>query len=65
MIKAEFTKSLTIALREDTYLKLKELTDEEITSMAHWVRHAIYDALEREEEENRSNETEKSHQDLF
>ncbi len=65
MIKAEFTKALTIALREDTYLKLKELTDEEITSMAHWVRHAIYAALEREEEESRSNETEKSHQDLF
>ena len=65
MIKAEFTKSLTIALREDTYLKLKELTDEEITSMGHWVRHAIYDALKREEEENRSIETEKSPQDLF
>ncbi len=63
MIKAEFTKSLTIALREDTYLKLKELTDVEITSMAHWVRHAIYAALEREE--NESNETEKSPQDLF
>ena len=65
MIKAEFTKSLTIALREDTYLKLKELTDEEITSMAHWVRHAIYAALEREEEENRSNETANLTQDLF
>jgi len=49
MIKAEFTKSLTIALRADTYQRLKELTDEEITSMAHWVRHAIYAALEKED----------------
>ena len=49
MIKAEFTKPLTISLREDTYLRIKELTDDTCTSMAHWVRHAIYDALKRED----------------
>lgn len=53
MVKAEFTKSLTIALREDTYQKLKKLTDEEFTSMAHWIRHAIYDALAREETDSK------------
>lgn len=55
MIKAEFTKSLSIALKEETYLKLKELTDNEYISMAHWVRHAIYDALKKEDK-NESNE---------
>lgn len=55
MIKAEFTKSLTIALKEETYQKLKELTDDEYVSMAHWVRLAIYNALTVEENERKTN----------
>jgi predicted HicB family RNase H-like nuclease len=46
MREAQFVKSLTVALSEDVYQKIKELTDQEKISMAQWVRRAVNKALE-------------------
>ena len=40
MKTAQFTKSLTVSLRQDTYDRIKAITDEEGISMADWVRAA-------------------------
>lgn len=53
MIKARFTKSLTITLEEDTYKKLKKITNENYSSMAHYVRACINKVLEEENEFNK------------
>jgi len=55
MIKARFTKSLTIALEEDIYNKLKQITDENHSSIAHYVRACINQGLEEENEFNEMN----------
>ncbi len=46
MREAQFVKSLTVALPEDVYQKIKEITDDEKISMAQWVRRAVNQALE-------------------
>jgi len=53
MIQARFTKSLTIALEQETYDKLKAITDRNYSSIAHYVRACINQGLE---EENKINE---------
>ncbi len=45
MREALFQKSLTIALPQDVYLKIKTITDERRVSMAHWVREVAMHAL--------------------
>ncbi len=45
MREALFQKSLTIALPQEVYLKIKNITDERKVSMAHWVREVAIDAL--------------------
>lgn len=45
MREAQFVKSLTVALPEDVYQKIKEITDQEKISMAQWVRRAVDQAL--------------------
>ena len=46
MRKAEFTKSLTVAVSVDVYQKIKQITDDEKISMAQRVRQAVNLALE-------------------
>ncbi len=46
MREAIFVKSLSVALSEDVYQKIKEITDDEKISMAQWVRRAVDMALE-------------------
>ena len=45
MREALFQKSLTIALPEEVYLKVKKITDERKISMAHWMREVAIEAL--------------------
>ncbi len=45
MREALFQKSLTIALPEEVYLKVKKITDEKKVSMAHWMREVAIEAL--------------------
>ena len=45
MREALFQKSLTIALPQEVYLKIKEITDERKVSMAHWMREVAIEAL--------------------
>ena len=46
MREAMFVKSLSVAMPEDLYQKIKEITDDEKISMAQWVRRAVNQALE-------------------
>ena len=46
MREAMFIKSLSVAMPEDVYQKIRELTDNEKISMAQWVRRAVEMALE-------------------
>ena len=54
MIEARFTKLLTVALEPKVYDRLKALTDEAMVSIAHWVRAAINQTLEKENESNKT-----------
>ncbi len=45
MREALFQKSLTIALPQEVYLKIKNITDMKKVSMAHWVREVAMEAL--------------------
>jgi len=45
MKQAVFTKSLTVALRPETYGQIKAITDERQISIGEWVRSAIETAL--------------------
>ena len=46
MREAMFIKSLSVAMPEDVYQKIRELTDNEKISMAQWVRRAVILALD-------------------
>ena len=46
MREAMYVKSLSVALPEDVYEKIKQITDSEKISMAQWVRRAIHSAIE-------------------
>ena len=54
MRKAQFSKSLTVAMRPETFQQVKEITDQQDTSMADFVRFAVETALSalNEKEEN-------------
>ena len=45
MREALFQKSLTVALPQEVYLEIKDITDRRKVSMAHWVREVAMDAL--------------------
>ncbi len=45
MKKAKFNKQLTIALPPDHFEKIKQITDQEETSIAEWCRKALAEAL--------------------
>ncbi len=57
MKTASFTKALTVALSEETYLKIKEITDEKNISMGEWVRIATGKALNNEHDKTTTEET--------
>jgi hypothetical protein len=42
---ANFTKALTVAFSEETYAKIKTITDQKRISMGEWVRFAAEKAL--------------------
>ena len=48
MIKATYTKSLTISVTPGQYEQIKMITDEKRISMAEWVRDAVDSALRSE-----------------
>ncbi len=50
MIKAEFTKSLTIAMSLEHFEKIKKITDDRQISIAQWVRDALAIALTTNQE---------------
>jgi tartrate dehydratase alpha subunit/fumarate hydratase class I-like protein len=41
----QFSKSLSVALPQEHYAMVKQITDEEQISMAEWVREAVAAAL--------------------
>jgi hypothetical protein len=45
MIKATYTKSLTISVAPGQYEQVKEITDQKQISMSEWVRDAVDAAL--------------------
>lgn len=49
MKEAQFTKGLTIALPDEIYLKIKQITDERKISMGEWMRIAAEKALNEDE----------------
>ena len=48
MKTACYTKSLTIAFPEETYLQIKQITDQGNISMGEWVRNAVEKDLAQE-----------------
>ena len=42
---AQYTKSLTVALRQEIYDRIKAITDESGISMADWIREASEKSL--------------------
>jgi predicted DNA-binding protein len=47
MKQAVYTKSLTISMPPEQYEQIKQITDEQQTSMAEWVREAVDAALKK------------------
>ena len=45
MKTAQYTKSLTVSLRQEIFEKIKQITDERKISIGEWVRDAIETAL--------------------
>jgi predicted DNA-binding protein len=59
MKTAQYTKSLTVALRQEIYDRIKAITDESGISMADWIREASEKSLvEKGSEGGSKNETE-------
>lgn len=55
MREAKYCKSLTVALSEEVFQKIKAITDQERISMAEWIREIVDNALKNiniKEEEN-------------
>jgi uncharacterized protein YbjQ (UPF0145 family) len=44
---AQFTKPLTVALRQEIFDQIKRITDDRKISMAEWVREAVEAALSK------------------
>jgi len=51
----QFSNSLSVALSEDNFDQIKQITDAEKISMAEWVRNAVDMALEKHKKENQIN----------
>ena len=51
MKTAQYTKSLTVALRQETYEKIKVITDKQGISIADWIREASEKSLIKSEVE--------------
>jgi predicted DNA-binding protein len=47
MKQAVYTKSLTISMPPEQYEQIKQITDEQQTRMAEWVREAVDAALKK------------------
>ena len=45
MKTAKYTKSMTITVEPVAFQRIKEITDQEKTSISEWCRKAIYSAL--------------------
>jgi predicted DNA-binding protein len=45
MKKAKFTKAFSLSLTEDTYDRIKKITDTEGVSMGQWLRNAADEKL--------------------
>jgi hypothetical protein len=45
MRKRQFSRSLSVALSEEHFELIKQITDEEQISMAEWVRNAVAETL--------------------
>jgi hypothetical protein len=57
MKAAQFTKSLTVSLRQEVFDKIKHITDEREISIGEWVRDAVNKALKtNQQKEGVSNE---------
>jgi len=50
MRKARWTKPLNFMIAVETHRKIKEITDLQEVSIAYWVRAAIEEKLDREEQ---------------
>ena len=50
MRKPKFTRPLTIALPQDHFDLIKQITDEKQISIAHWVRDAVTAALQKNDQ---------------
>ena len=48
----QFPNSLSVALSEDHFDQIKQITDAEKISMAEWVRNAVDMALEKHKKDN-------------
>jgi len=51
MIKATYTKSLTISVTPEQYEQVKKITDQKQISMSEWVRDAVDVALNNTKQE--------------
>jgi len=54
MKKKQFSKSLSVALSEEHFEMIKQITDEEQISMAEWVRNAVELKLEKQNQTGES-----------
>jgi predicted DNA-binding protein len=52
MRQSQYSKALTIALPPEHFERIKQITDDNQTSMAQWVREAVAVALKTAAEEN-------------
>ena len=48
----QFPNSLSVALSQDHFDQIKQITDAEKISMAEWVRNAVDVALEKQKKDN-------------
>lgn len=53
---AQYTKSLTIALRPEIFDQIKRITDDQKISMAEWVRKAVEVSLKKSLKKEISND---------
>ncbi len=54
---AQYTKSLTVSLRSESFEKIKQITDERKISIGEWVREAVQSALSTiQQKEDQMNE---------
>jgi hypothetical protein len=45
MKTAQYTKALTVSLRPEIFVKIKQITDERQISIAEWIRDALENQL--------------------